>query len=160
MTSEQQFKAFIKNNGPQLAAVPKALWQPLHEKLKNEIFDAGSYFALTDSPVPYRRYALQLQHEGGLKALSNIFVVDHAWTFTPPQAKGTLREHPALLKRLEELIVLPTEEEEDETSGEVPEEWQDTVDIIMDQTGSSRVAAWEALESADYQMVDAIAVRK
>ncbi|KAJ3053020.1 Tubulin--tyrosine ligase-like protein 12 [Rhizophlyctis rosea] len=159
MTTEEQFKAFEKNNRPQLAAVPKALWHQLHEKLRNEIFDAGSYFALTESPEPYRRYALQLQHEGGLRAQSSIFVVDHAWSFTPEQAKQSLREHPQLLKRLEELMVKPETEEPAPQEGafeEIPEEWNDTVDIIVDQTGSSRGAAWNALEDADFQVVDAI----
>ena len=58
-------------------------------------------------------------------------------------------------------MVRPEKEEsgtEEGGSDIVPEAWNDTVDIIVNQTGSSRIAAWNALEEADFQLVDAISV--
>lgn len=78
--------------------------RPLFTKLQSELFDAGSFFVLVPSNAStggYRKYNLHVKRESGVKAVSDVFLTDHAWEFAPELARKQLRDSPTLLKRME-----------------------------------------------------------
>ncbi|VDK89451.1 unnamed protein product [Litomosoides sigmodontis] len=84
------------------AGVPKHFWRRLHEKLVNEIFDAGDFFQILeeineDGKHHYTVVALQQLR---MDDPNCIFLIDHAWTFRPQIARKQLREIPGLLDRI------------------------------------------------------------
>ena len=61
-----------------------------------------------------------------LAANSNVFLVDHAWTFRFQDALDTLKQNPALVGRLQKMVEeiekkdLPNEEEEKKEESKGP----------------------------------------
>lgn len=90
--------------------------------------------------------------------VSDIFLVDHAWTTSPENAKKELLQNPTLLDRLENLmdiekeeLVLDEEEEEIKPSDEL-------IRIVASQANVSEKEAEEALEAENNEVVNAIMV--
>lgn len=111
MDGINQFDAFISIHKPQLQAsgVPEHFWPQLFRKLKHQEFDAGCSFSLllidygdegrsSEEPI----WTVAVTKEGGIKATdpSEIYLVDHAWTFRTDNARQLLNEHPPLVNRL------------------------------------------------------------
>eukprot|EP00095_Tigriopus_kingsejongensis_P012092 snap_masked-scaffold702_size109376-processed-gene-0.1 protein:Tk12092 transcript:snap_masked-scaffold702_size109376-processed-gene-0.1-mRNA-1 annotation:"tubulin--tyrosine ligase-like protein 12" len=83
--------------------------------LHRKIFDAGSAFSLMQEEAEDGRFMgwkALASREDGLKVADeeSIYLIDHAWTFRPETAKGTLREHPNLLERMATLMGIDTED--------------------------------------------------
>ncbi|KAM3719857.1 Tubulin--tyrosine ligase-like protein [Dirofilaria immitis] len=102
--NDNKYEDFESRHRQQLlaAGVPKHFWQRLHEKLVNEIFDAGDYFQILeeineDGKHNYTVVALQ---QLKMDDPNCIFLIDHIWTFRPQIARKQLLEIPGLLDRI------------------------------------------------------------
>ena len=79
----QTYEDFVKVHAVLLAAsgIPQSLYPTLFDKLTNETFDGGNYFQIEPvEEVEGRQRRLVFTSEF-LGKESNLFVVDHAWTF-------------------------------------------------------------------------------
>lgn len=77
----ETYEDFVKVHGVLLAAsgLPQSLHRQLFQKLTTETFDAGSYFKIeVCEDGRQRRLVLDSQ---SMPKESNVFLVDHAWTF-------------------------------------------------------------------------------
>ncbi|KAF9408587.1 Tubulin--tyrosine ligase-like protein 12, partial [Podila epigama] len=114
-----EFKQFLQIHQYQLANIPENLWEPLHQKLVQDLFDAGEFFELHYGD-PLDQYSLHVKKEGGLKKHGNIFLVDHAWTTKPETSKAQLLDNPQLVERLTTMMDISIEDEEEEEEEQVP----------------------------------------
>lgn len=87
---------------------------------------------------------------------SNIFLVDHAWTTKPENAKKEIKATPGLLDRLETLMDIEKEEVEDSDDEEEIEEDANMIDVVAEQANVSREQAREALVAERFDLVNAI----
>uniref|UniRef100_A0A2M4AHD5 Putative tubulin--tyrosine ligase-like protein 12 n=1 Tax=Anopheles triannulatus TaxID=58253 RepID=A0A2M4AHD5_9DIPT len=116
------YEAFVNVHKPQLqsSGVPEHFWPDLYRKLTGQVFDAGLAFSLlavdygdevrsAEDPV----WLLQVSKEGGMKAddPTEIYLIDHAWTFRTDNARQLLTAHPELVSRLAVMMGL----EQDDT---------------------------------------------
>ncbi|RKO90012.1 hypothetical protein BDK51DRAFT_27285 [Blyttiomyces helicus] len=138
------------------AQIPQSLWPALLAKLKTETFNAGSLFALAESESEHRKYDLQLLKPGGLEKEGEVFLIDHAWTFEPEKAAEQLIAHPALVARLEGMMLETLAEESSDAAAD-SDDVAEALDIIVSQTGATRDAARASYDRAGGQLVDAIA---
>uniref|UniRef100_F6SYW5 Tubulin--tyrosine ligase-like protein 12 SET-like domain-containing protein n=1 Tax=Ciona intestinalis TaxID=7719 RepID=F6SYW5_CIOIN len=87
------YKEVLASNG-----VTPHLFRALHRKLEHEIFDAGEYFSLTtdDESDGNSKLKAVLINEDGLEVSDSngIFLIDHAWTFQPREARSQLCNAP------------------------------------------------------------------
>ncbi|KAK2645229.1 hypothetical protein Ddye_020424 [Dipteronia dyeriana] len=98
------YEDFVKVHGLLLAAsgLPQSLHRQLFQKLTTDSFDGGAHFRI------------QLCEEGRQRRLiltsdsmpkhSNVFLVDHAWTFRLSDAYKQLQEIPGLAQRMASLM--------------------------------------------------------
>jgi hypothetical protein len=74
------YEQFIADHEGQLRHfhVPSSLYAAVHAKLTGEVFDAGGafMFAQESESAPLRVYSSR-----AIGALSDVFLIDHAWTF-------------------------------------------------------------------------------
>lgn len=89
---------------------------------------------------------------------SEIFLIDHAWTTTPENAKKELLENEGLLERLENLMDIEKEEFQSEDEEDEVEHSDEAVKMVAEQANVSYEAAKEALEAEKYEVVNAIMV--
>ena len=97
---------FLAVHGAQLQqyGVPEALWPRLHEKLSGDVFDAGAAFAFAEVEGE-ARYSVVVNRDGGVAARSDIWLVDHAWTFQSfSDARLQLSSLDRLLERVAEMF--------------------------------------------------------
>jgi tubulin--tyrosine ligase-like protein 12 len=128
MTDNDEYNQFLQTHQFQLVfnSIPKHLYRCLYEKMKNEIFDSGSYFQLC--PVddddeelvkPYnperRFYVSTLQHVilDPEKDDNAIFLIDHAWTYRIKDARNNLKTIPNLYERMISLMNINSDNKED-----------------------------------------------
>jgi|JXWR01.1.fsa_nt_gb glycerol-3-phosphate O-acyltransferase len=91
--------------------------------------------------------------------VSDIFLVDHAWTTSPENAKKELLQNQALLDRLENLMDIEKEElvlDEEEEEEIKPSD--ELIRIVASQANVSEKEAEEALEAENNEVVNAIMV--
>ena len=83
----QTYEDFVNVHGVLLAAsgLPQSLHRPLFEKLSAETFDGGDFFQV-DPAEDGRQRRLILTSET-MAAESDVFLVDHAWTFRLSDAR-------------------------------------------------------------------------
>lgn len=109
------YEDFLSLHRPQLdaAAVPQHLWSSLFSKLVNQIFDAGEKFSMfmVDYGEKKREdcdplFSVFVSAENGVCATdpNDIFLIDHAWTFTANDARKHLQTVPGLLERMARLM--------------------------------------------------------
>jgi tubulin--tyrosine ligase-like protein 12 len=84
------------SHAAQLASFPPSLLPFLYAKLYSETFDAGDSLSIEELPDGTRR-AVALR---SIAANSTVWLVDHAWTFSLPDAHSLLAAHPPLLQRV------------------------------------------------------------
>ncbi|KAJ1721371.1 hypothetical protein LPJ53_004095 [Coemansia erecta] len=144
--------------------LPKPLWQVLFKKLSGDVFDIGSYavFGTSDgsSSVSHNltEHTLCLSQDK-LDALSNVFLIDHAWTTTIDRAASELDSSPSLLERMETLTgifephekmpIMPNTESLD-AANEI------NVPVVVSQTGVSEDRARELLNKNGGDIIEAI----
>ncbi|KAI3415547.1 Tubulin--tyrosine ligase-like protein 12 [Globodera pallida] len=110
MTQLLSYKQFLQIHEPQLlaAGLPELFWKNLHEKLANQIFDAGKYFEviIEENNDPNETISSQVKALSDLRVddPKNVFLIDHAWTFRPNSARNALRQVDGLRKRLTDMF--------------------------------------------------------
>ncbi|KAF7729632.1 hypothetical protein EC973_004005 [Apophysomyces ossiformis] len=150
------FEGFIAVHQYQLTAIPEELWQPLFMKLGEDYLDAGTAVELHYGDA-VDGYSLHVKQDTSLKKHGEVFLIDHAWTTTPENARKELRETPALLDRLENLMDIEKEELETEDEDEKEVEADDaTVKMVAEQANVSYEKAKQALEAENNEVVNAI----
>ncbi|XP_057767163.1 uncharacterized protein LOC130987590 [Salvia miltiorrhiza] len=120
LTGIFSYEDFVKVHGVLLAAsgLPQPLHRKLYQKLTAETFDGGNYFQV--EPVEgdrQRRLVLTANYVG---QHSDVFLVDHAWTFRLSDAYKQLQEVPGLVERMASLMCvdLDLNSEAEETGDE------------------------------------------
>lgn len=79
----QTYEDFVSVHGILLAAsgIPQSLYRLLFEKLSNESFDGGEFFQIEPVEEVEGRQRRLVFTSDFMHKESNIFLVDHAWTF-------------------------------------------------------------------------------
>ncbi|KAL6070558.1 Tubulin--tyrosine ligase-like protein 12 [Balamuthia mandrillaris] len=161
---------FLERHQAQLLQmkVPPSLWPVLYQKLKEERFDAGEKFQLGFDPTD-QKLKLVVAAEEGVKAFSDIFLIDHAWTYTFDTARKQLEEMPPqLLHRMAALVGVSVEGdgEEEKEGGEVKPKEQLVEDIWSEMwkyNQTYRVAMDPAAQSTEgtavWYMMDEVGTR-
>ncbi|KAH9652707.1 tubulin--tyrosine ligase-like protein 12 [Citrus sinensis] len=125
----ETYEDFVKVHGVLLAAsgLPQSLHRQLFQKLTTETFDAGCYFKIeVCEDGRQRRLVLDSQ---SMPKESNVFLVDHAWTFRLSDAFSQLQEVPGLAQRMASLMCVDTDLDTD--SEEV-----DAVNGVLHENGT------------------------
>ncbi|KAI7864374.1 tubulin-tyrosine ligase family-domain-containing protein [Spinellus fusiger] len=149
------FKTFVTVHQYQLASIPEELWEPLYTKLENDYLDAGNFVELHLGDV-VSGYSVHTKKDISMEKHSNIFLVDHAWTTTPEEAKQQLKNNMKLLDRLEGIMNIENEEEEEEEEDMDTETTDEVVKMVAEQANVSYQEAKVALEAENYEVVNAI----
>ncbi|WVZ55677.1 hypothetical protein U9M48_006308 [Paspalum notatum var. saurae] len=137
------------------AGVPPSLHQRLYAKLADEVFDGGEVFAVEPCESGRQR-RLVLAADKPLGKESDVFLVDHAWSFRLPDALKQLREVPGLAERMAALMCVDLDrrieiEESDEQHSEKSGSLEHVLQIVekervrVREMGSD-YAAWLELE--------------
>ncbi|XP_010557663.1 PREDICTED: tubulin--tyrosine ligase-like protein 12 [Tarenaya hassleriana] len=120
MAKIESLEDFVKVHGVLLTAsgLPEKLYGRLFEKLSSETFDGGANFQI-ELCEDGRQRRLVLTSDSMPKD-SDVFLVDHAWTFRLPDAYKQLQEVPGLAERMASLMCVDTDFEDnvEETVGE------------------------------------------
>ncbi|KAI9251244.1 tubulin-tyrosine ligase family-domain-containing protein [Sporodiniella umbellata] len=149
------FDSFATVHQYQLAAIPKELWETLFMKLGEDYLDAGEFFELHYGD-PLSSYSLHLKADTSLEKYGNIFLIDHAWTTSPENARKELVQNVGLLDRLENLMDIEKPElifEEEEEEIKPTDQW---IQLVASQANVSEARAKEALEAEGNEVVNAI----
>lgn len=98
----EKLKSFYNFHGIQLlgSKFPMQLLEQLHNKISNKTYDAGDYFKIFDNPD---QDTYEVHATKPIKALEQVFLVDHAISFRYPQLRGLLTSNPAVLERMDSL---------------------------------------------------------
>ncbi|PWZ07339.1 Tubulin--tyrosine ligase-like protein 12 [Zea mays] len=118
------YEDFVRVHAYLLAAagIPPSLHQRLYRKLADEVFDGGEVFAV-EPCEDGRQRRLVLTADQSLGKESDVFLVDHAWSFRLPDALKQLREVPGLAERMAALMCvdldrkIEADEQDDDESG-------------------------------------------
>lgn len=100
--ADQDFATWLTFHGPQLDAMqlPEPLKRKLWQKVTFEDFDIGSTAKIIKDE---NTESTDLQCTKDLAANSEVFLIDHAWTFRFQDALDTLKANPALVERLQKM---------------------------------------------------------
>lgn len=81
MTRIETYEDFVKVHGLLLAAsgLPQSLHRQLFQKLLSESFDGGSHFQI--EPTEDGRQRRLVLTSDSMPEHSDVFLIDHAWTF-------------------------------------------------------------------------------
>ncbi|XP_015779329.1 PREDICTED: tubulin--tyrosine ligase-like protein 12 [Acropora digitifera] len=121
MADELEYTQFVSMHQGQLTAtqIPQYFWRTLHAKLKNETYDAGSYFTLARSEDGDLRVFVTREEGIETSDPNCVFLIDHAWTYEVNYAREQLKTIPGLADRMALLMGLAsTDEDVSETSRE------------------------------------------
>ncbi|KAK9099521.1 hypothetical protein Syun_026566 [Stephania yunnanensis] len=100
----ETFEDFARVHALLLASsgIPPPLHRQLFHKLSAETFDGGDFFRVEPcGDDPQRRLVLAAE---SMEKESQLFLVDHAWTFRLPDARKQLLEIPGLAQRMASLM--------------------------------------------------------
>lgn len=160
MVQKPNYEVFVQQHQNQLVSsgVPSHFWPTLFEKLLNLTFDAGNAFKLLKieyeddikrkfDPV----WQLQACNESGIKSSdpSNIYLIDHAWTFRVDFAKAQLHEIESLRIRMANLMGLDAEEEKSALVEKIFDEmWKycNTYSISNVENVEDRMPVWYIMD--------------
>ncbi|CAJ1975752.1 unnamed protein product [Sphenostylis stenocarpa] len=100
----ETYEEFAEVHALLLAAsgLPECLHRRLFEKLSGESFDGGDYFQI--EPCEDGRQRRLILTSASMATDSDVFLVDHAWTFRLSDAYKQLREVPGLAERMGSLM--------------------------------------------------------
>lgn len=121
MDGIDNFRKFVQQHHQQLilSEVPEHFWESLYRKLTYQLFDAGDAFSLyllDYSDIDRKRedpiWTVGVTKEDGIKHKdpTQIYVIDHAWTFRFDVARSQLRQIPDLLNRMGMIMGIDMEE--------------------------------------------------
>ncbi|CAN6296299.1 unnamed protein product [Urochloa humidicola] len=137
------------------SGIPASLHERLYRKLADEVIDGGEVFAVEPCEEGrQRRLVLAAEHPLGRE--SDVFLVDHAWSFRLSDALKQLREVPGLAERMAALMCVDLDrrietEESDEHDGDRTGSLEHVLQIVEKekariQERGSDSAAWIELE--------------
>ncbi|XP_074612750.1 tubulin--tyrosine ligase-like protein 12 [Acropora palmata] len=108
MVDELEYTQFVSMHQRQLTAaqIPQYFWRILHAKLKNETYDAGSYFTLARSEDGDLRVFVTSEEGIETSNPNCVFLIDHAWTYEINYAREQLKTIPGLADRMALLMGL------------------------------------------------------
>ncbi|CAN6290484.1 unnamed protein product [Urochloa humidicola] len=153
----RSYEDFARVHAYLLAAsgIPPSLHERLYRKLADEVFDGGEVFAVEPCEEGRQR-RLVLAAEEPLGRESDVFLVDHAWSFRLSDALKQLREVPGLAERMATLMCVDLDrgietEESDEHDGDRSGSFEHVLQIVEKekariQERKSDSAAWIELE--------------
>ncbi|XP_077230015.1 tubulin-tyrosine ligase isoform X3 [Tasmannia lanceolata] len=100
----RNFDDFIQVHGFLLASsgIPPSLYHQLFLKLSSETFDGGDYFKI--EPCEEGRQRRLIISSESMEKESQLFLIDHAWTFRLSHARKQLLEVPGLAQRMAALM--------------------------------------------------------
>ncbi|KAG9151062.1 hypothetical protein Leryth_002641 [Lithospermum erythrorhizon] len=143
----QTFDDFVTVHGILLAAsgVPKSLHRLLYQKLTSEAFDGGDYFQVEQVEDGRQRRLVCLKESIGKD--SNVFLVDHAWTFRLADAFNQLQEVPGLAERMAAMMCVDVEtfQDEEKPAKEESNEKFDAMEIVMREVSKSKEEGADAV---------------
>lgn len=158
MDGISSYNSFIAVHKPQLvlSGVPEHFWPSLCKKLKDQIFDSGLSFSLVqidyegEERMPYDPIwsVLAIRNISRMDP-TNIYLVDHAWTFKPTTVRSSLRNVPGLLERMCALLQIPDDISSDDKIQKVYDNiWKfaHTYAIAGDFSVEERVPVWYILD--------------
>ncbi|KAM7274477.1 hypothetical protein ACFE04_016343 [Oxalis oulophora] len=133
------YEDFVKVHGILLAAsgLPRSLHRQLFEKLRTDAFDGGAYFSIEPCEEGRQR-RLILTSDSTMDKESNVFLIDHAWTFRLDDAYKQLQEVPGLAERMAALMCVDIDLEDDS---------EDDAKLNTEETLESEIS--EAKENGD-----------
>ncbi|ESW10652.1 hypothetical protein PHAVU_009G227300 [Phaseolus vulgaris] len=113
----ETYEEFAKVHALLLAAsgLPECLHRRLFDKLSGESFDGGSHFQI--QPCEGGRQRRLVLTSTSMETDSDVFLVDHAWTFRLSDAYKQLREVPGLAERMGSLMCVDVDVDDDEDEG-------------------------------------------
>lgn len=125
-------------NQLQSSGVPEIYWPGLFSKLKDEVFDAGSYFQIVqrvdedDNVIGYKALCI---NELDTNDPIGIFLIDHAWTYKVNEARQILLKYDQLVDRMCGLMNINVDEVDEEESQEKREELERAhkIDAILEK---------------------------
>lgn len=140
MVEIKSYDEFLRVHGILLTAtgLPQSLYPQLFRKLSSETFDAGEFFQI--EPCEDGRQRRLVFTSDFMGKNSNVFLVDHAWTFRLPDAPKQLEEVPGLVERMASLMCVNADRHEDDEDG---------IEDLDDNTG--KMTAEEIVESEFYR---------
>lgn len=137
------------------AGIPPSLHRRLYRKLADEVFDGGERFSVEPCEEGRQR-RLVLASETPLARESDVFLVDHAWSFRLADALKQLREVPGLAERMAALMCVDLDRRtEAEVSDEQDSEKTGSLEHVLQvvekektriQERGSDFAAWLELD--------------
>ncbi|KAE8682930.1 hypothetical protein F3Y22_tig00111234pilonHSYRG00209 [Hibiscus syriacus] len=106
------YEDFVKVHGLLLAAsgLPRSLHFKLFQKLTSETFDGGAHFEI--EPCEDGRQRRLLLTSETMAKDSNVFLIDHAWTFRASDAYKQLQEVPGLAQRMAALMCVEGDDDD------------------------------------------------
>ncbi|GJT60567.1 tubulin--tyrosine ligase-like protein 12 [Tanacetum coccineum] len=114
------------------AGIPPSLYRTLYSKLSSETFDGGEYFQV--EPVEDgRQRRLVLTCSESMRTESNVFLVDHAFSFRLSDAPKQLQEVPGLVERMASLMCVNSDSEEADNVGDESEDSKLSVVEIVER---------------------------
>ncbi|KAL0346758.1 UNVERIFIED_CONTAM: Tubulin--tyrosine ligase-like protein 12 [Sesamum calycinum] len=125
------YEDFVKVHGVLLVAsgLPQSLHQKLFQKLTAEAFDGGNFFQV--EPVEDGRQRRLVLTADSLGKDSDVFLVDHAWTFRLADACKQLQEVPGLVERMASLMCVDADLNSDaEETGDEDDAKLSAVEIV------------------------------
>ncbi|KAJ1347230.1 Tubulin--tyrosine ligase-like protein 12 [Parelaphostrongylus tenuis] len=154
------FEHFLQGHRSQLEAggIPPELWGSLYSKLMQQTFDAGNYFRILceetdEGGANWSVFATKDLHPTDEY---NVFLVDHAWTFQPRDARVQLEELPHLVERMKSLLDIDGDDESVVGSvgeNEITTDEQERLKIEQQlQASSNNSAPLPRLESVDARL--------
>lgn len=105
----RDFNDFLQVHTLLLAAsgIPQTLYQRLFDKLSTETFDGGNFFQIElCEDGKQRRLVLSCD---AMAKDSDVFLIDHAWSFRLPDARNQLQAIPRLAERMGRLMCVTDE---------------------------------------------------
>lgn len=100
----RDFEEFVEVHALLLAAsgIPSSLHELLYQKLSSDTFDGGDFFQV--EPCEDGRQRRLVLTADSMDKESQVFLVDHAWTFRLSDALKQLQEVPGLAQRMASLM--------------------------------------------------------
>ncbi|XP_050918374.1 uncharacterized protein LOC127135779 [Lathyrus oleraceus] len=140
----ETYEDFAKVHAILLAAsgLPEPLHRSLFQKLSTETFDGGEHFQI--EPCEENRKRRLVLTSDSMAKDSNVFLIDHAWTFRLPDAYRQLHEVPGLAERMSSLMCvdidsnLDGETEVDDVGDEVSRDKLDVVEVVESEVREAK----------------------
>uniref|UniRef100_A0A803MG33 Tubulin--tyrosine ligase-like protein 12 SET-like domain-containing protein n=1 Tax=Chenopodium quinoa TaxID=63459 RepID=A0A803MG33_CHEQI len=158
MVEIKNYNDFLQVHSMLLAAtgLPQPLYPQLFRKLSSETFDAGEFFQIEPSEDGRQRKLIQTSDF--MPKNSNVFLVDHAWTFRLSDAPKQLEEVPGLVERMASLMCVDADchadggdgnEDLDNKNGKMTAEEILEIEICRAKESGNDGVQWLELEEFD-----------